>query len=115
MILAGSVPSRQNPLHQETPAAQAAVVHVALSEVLAAMSRALDLTEGQSVGHTVRTCIIGMRLAEELDLPVFDRVALYGALWLKDSGSAGASRVDEVVSADEPAQKQRVSFASIQQ
>lgn len=115
LILAGSVPSRQNPLHQETPAAQAAVVHVALSEVLAAMSRALDLTEGQSVGHTVRTCIIGMRLAEELDLPVFDRVALYGALWLKDSGSAGASRVDEVVSADEPAQKQRVSFASIQQ
>jgi putative nucleotidyltransferase with HDIG domain len=64
------------------------------------MSRALDLTEGQSVGHTVRTTIIGMRLAEELDLSAFDRVALYGALLLKDSGSSGQSRVEEVLSAD---------------
>jgi putative nucleotidyltransferase with HDIG domain len=69
------------------------------------MSRALDLTEGQSLGHTVRTTIIGMRLAEELDLSAFDRVALYGALLLKDSGSSGVSRVEEVLSADkhEPA------------
>jgi putative nucleotidyltransferase with HDIG domain len=66
------------------------------------MSRALDLTEGQSVGHTVRTTIIGMRLAEELDLSAFDRVALYGALLLKDSGSSGQSRVEEVLKADSP-------------
>ncbi|MBA3405330.1 MAG: hypothetical protein H0U13_11715, partial [Gemmatimonadaceae bacterium] len=59
-------------------------VNVSLSEVLASLSHALDLTEGQPIGHTVRTCIIGMRLAEELDLSAFDRVALYGALLLKD-------------------------------
>src|SRR5687767_10954479 len=93
----------------------APVTHVALSEVLAAMSRALDLTEGQSVGHTVRTCIIGMRIADELNLPAFDRVALYGALWLKDSGSSGASRVDEVVDSEAPEQKARVSLALIQE
>lgn len=83
------------------------MTNVALSEVLAAMSRALDLTEGQSVGHTVRTTIIGMRLAEELDLSAFDRVALYGALLLKDSGSSGQSRVEEVLKADSPESKAR--------
>ena len=76
------------------------VARVSLSEVLAAMSRALDLTEGQSVGHTVRTTLIGMRIAEELDLSAFDRVALYGSLLLKDSGSSGQSRIAEVVGAD---------------
>jgi len=75
------------------------VVRVSLSEVLAAMSRAQDLTEGQSVGHTVRATLIGMRIAEELDLSAFDRVALYGALLLKDSGSSGQSPIIEVVSA----------------
>jgi putative nucleotidyltransferase with HDIG domain len=93
----GSVPG----LTRSTPQIPSAAVNlVSLSEVLAAMSRALDLTEGQSVGHTVRTTIIGMRLAEELDLSAFDRVALYGALLLKDSGSSGQSRVEEVLSAD---------------
>jgi putative nucleotidyltransferase with HDIG domain len=71
-----------------------------MSDVLAAMSRALDLTEGKSVGHTVRTTIIGMRIAEELSLPAFDKVALYHALLLKDSGSSGTSRVAEVLKDD---------------
>jgi putative nucleotidyltransferase with HDIG domain len=67
------------------------------------MSSALDLTEGQEPGHTVRTCIIGMRLAEELDLSSFDRVALYGALLLKDSGCSGNShRVAEVLNGESP-------------
>lgn len=87
------------------------VTHVSLSEVLAAMSRALDLTEGQSVGHTARTTIIGMRLAQELDLSAFDRVALYGALLLKDSGSSGQSRVEEVLNADGPQSKARGGIA----
>ena len=36
------------------------------SEVLAALSHALDLTEGQPLGHAERTCLIGMRIADEL-------------------------------------------------
>jgi len=85
-----------------TQPAQESVAWVSLSEVLAAMSRALDLTDGQAPGHTVRTCIIGMRIAEELDLSAFDRVALYGALLLKDSGCSGNSeRVAEALTAEQ--------------
>lgn len=73
--------------HRATaPPAEQPALQVSLSQVLAAMSRALDLTEGQKVGHTVRTCVIGMRLAEEVGLSTFDCVALYGALLLKDAG-----------------------------
>jgi len=39
---------------------------VKLSTVLSAMSYALDLTEGQPQGHASRSCLIGMRIAEEL-------------------------------------------------
>jgi len=68
---------------------------VSLSEVLAAMSRALDLIEGQSPEHTIRSCVIGMRLGQEVGLSTFDMVALYGALLLKDAGrsrNAGSQR-----------------------
>ena len=41
-------------------------LEVPLSEVIGAMSYALDLTEGEPPGHAVRTCMIGMRLAQEL-------------------------------------------------
>jgi putative nucleotidyltransferase with HDIG domain len=78
------------------------MVNIALSDVLAAMSRALDITEGQSIGHTVRTTLIGMRIADDLNLPAFERVALYGALLLKDSGSSGIPRVNELLDAHEP-------------
>lgn len=89
----------------------APVADVVLSEILAAMSSALDLTEGQEPGHTVRTCIIGMRMAEELDLSSFDRVALYGALLLKDSGCSGNSqRVDEALDDGSPT-KPRLAIA----
>ena len=39
---------------------------VRLSEVVASLSYALDLTEGLPEGHAVRTSVIGMRLAEAL-------------------------------------------------
>jgi hypothetical protein len=39
---------------------------VRLSEVLGGLSYALDLTEGQRAGHAVRSCLIGMRLAESI-------------------------------------------------
>src|SRR6478672_3025235 len=100
-LQASSHPGRYAP----TPAYQVEVTHVALSEVLAAMSRALDLTEGSMEGHTVRTCIIGMRIADELGLSAFDKVALYGALLLKDSGAGGVTRLNDVVAEEAPLQK----------
>jgi hypothetical protein len=41
---------------------------VALSEVLGALSYALDITEGEPPGHAVRSAVIGMRLGEAIGL-----------------------------------------------
>lgn len=67
---------------------------VSLTEVLSALSRALDLTEGATVGHTMRSCLIGMRLAEEAGIGAAARSALYYAILLKDAGcSSNAGRM----------------------
>ena len=64
-----------------------------LSEVLAGLSYALDLTEGQRPGHAVRSCVIGMRIAEVVGLGPEDRSALFYALLMKDLGcSSNAAR-----------------------
>ena len=82
---------------------------VPLSEVLSALSHALDLTEGQPIGHAERTCLIGMRLAEELGLSSEDRSALYYALLLKDAGcSSNASKMAALFAADDRVVKPRM-------
>jgi HD-GYP domain-containing protein (c-di-GMP phosphodiesterase class II) len=79
-----------------------ASVQLRLSEVIAALSSALDLTEGQSIGHSARSCLIGMRLAERLDLPPDQRHALFYALLLKDAGcSSNAGRLASLFQADD--------------
>ena len=88
-----------------------------LAEVIAALSHALDLTEGQPVGHAQRTCAIGMELGERLDLPGEQRRALLYALLLKDAGcSSSAARMTELFAADDLALKhafKRVDFSSL--
>lgn len=70
---------------------------VKLSDVLPAMSYALDLTEGQPLGHAARSCLIGMRLAEELRLSAEGRSDLFYALLMKDAGcSSNAARVSQL-------------------
>jgi HD-GYP domain-containing protein (c-di-GMP phosphodiesterase class II) len=65
-----------------------------LSEVVSALSCALDITEGQPEGHAVRSCMIGMRLAREIYLMPRQRSALFYALLLKDLGcSTNASKL----------------------
>lgn len=79
-----------------------AVTQLRLSEVIAALSAALDLTEGQPTGHAARSCLIGMRLAESLDLPADQRSALFYALLLKDAGcSSNAGRLASLFKADD--------------
>lgn len=89
---------------------------VRVSELLSALSFALDLTEGQPFGHSLRTCLIGMRLAELLDLPLQQRRDLYYALLLKDVGcSSNAARVYELFGGDERVAKndlKRVDWAN---
>lgn len=76
------------------------------SEVLSALSRALDLTEGQPPGHTLRACAIGMRLAEEAGVPEEDRHSLYYALLLKDAGcSSNAARMSTLFGSPDQAVK----------
>jgi putative nucleotidyltransferase with HDIG domain len=75
---------------------------IELSGVIGALSYALDIAEGQPPGHAVRSCLIGMRVAEELDLPAADRSDLFYALLLKDAGcSANANRMAALFAADD--------------
>lgn len=64
---------------------------IRLNDVVGSMSYALDLAEGQPMGHSVRTTMIGMRIAALLDLPEKDASALFYALLLKDLGCSSNS------------------------
>ncbi len=76
------------------------------SEILSALSCALDITEGQPPGHAVRACLIGMRIAERAGVPAEDRGALFYALLLKDLGcSSNAARLCSLFGADDRALK----------
>jgi putative nucleotidyltransferase with HDIG domain len=71
---------------------------ISLAEILSALSFALDLTEGAVPGHALRSCLIGMRLAQELDLPSERMADLYYALLLKDIGcSSNAARLCQII------------------
>lgn len=94
-----------------------------VSEMVAALSYALDLTEGQPLGHSARVCILGMRLGAEIGMPMAERAELYYALLIKDAGcSSNASRLFHIVAGDEIRAKRdvkttdwtRVGFESIQ-
>src|SRR6188472_4338309 len=79
---------------------------VKLSTVLSAMSYALDLTEGQPQGHAARSCLIGMRIAEQLQLSPAARSDLFYALLMKDAGcSSNAARVYQLFGGDDQAAK----------
>ena len=87
----------------------AAQGRISLSEVLSALSCALDLTEGAPAGHSMRTCLIGMRIAETIGLDPDQRSALYYALLLKDAGcSSNAGRIASLFAADDHAIKPRM-------
>jgi hypothetical protein len=74
----------------------------AVGEVVAALSHALDLTEGQPPGHARRSCLIALRLADALALPEGDRASLYYAMLLKDAGcSSSSARMTEIFAADD--------------
>jgi HD-GYP domain-containing protein (c-di-GMP phosphodiesterase class II) len=75
---------------------------VRLSEVLAALSHALDITEGQPRGHAERTCLISMRIAQQLGLDESTRSSLFHAALLKDAGcSSNAAKVAHLYGTDD--------------
>ena len=73
-----------------------------LSELMGALSHALDITEGQPEGHCVRCCWIGMHIGQRLGLPTEQLWELYYTLLLKDLGcSSNASRICELYLTDD--------------
>jgi HD-GYP domain-containing protein (c-di-GMP phosphodiesterase class II) len=88
------------------PTAPARATAYRLSDILSALSCALDITEGQPPGHAVRTGLIGMRLADLVGVPLEDRGPLFYALLLKDLGcSSNAPRLCSLFGADDRALK----------
>ena len=94
-----------------TPAGGSASVR--LSEVLGGLSYALDLTEGQRPGHSVRSCVIGMRIARQIGLPHSLRSPLFYALLMKDLGcSSNAARFAVLFGADDQGVKANLKLAN---
>lgn len=72
------------------------------SKVLGALSFALDLTDGQTMGHSMQTCVLGMRIAQAISLPPALQADLFYALLLKDAGcSSNASKLFHLLQSDE--------------
>jgi putative nucleotidyltransferase with HDIG domain len=72
------------------------------SELVCSLSYALDITEGQPEGHAARTCLIGMRVAREMNLTPPEQSALFYGLLLKDLGcSSNASKMCNLFAADD--------------
>lgn len=83
---------------------------VPTGRLLAALSTALDLTEGQLPGHALRTCYLAMRLADDLGLPGADRESLFFAAFLKDAGcSSNAAAILRIFGGDDIEIKARQS------
>lgn len=73
-----------------------------LSELISALSHALDITEGQPEGHCIRCCWIGMHIGREIHLPENQLWDLYYTLLLKDLGcSSNAARICELYLTDD--------------
>lgn len=82
--------------------ATAPAIAISYSEIVSALSFAIDLTEGAVPGHSLRTCVLGMRLGEHVGVPRRRLHSLYYALLLKDIGcSSNAARLCQIVGGDE--------------
>ena len=73
-----------------------------LSDLFAALSHALDVSEGHDQEHALRTCVIGMRIGERLGLTPSNRADLFYALLLKDLGaSSSAAHLNQIFGRDD--------------
>ena len=85
---------------------QAFTQGVSLSELVSALSFALDISEGQPTGHAIRCCWIGHHIGQQIGLSQRDLSDLYYTLLLKDVGcSSNAARICELYLADDIALK----------
>ena len=105
-IGAAFLPIRSSVTDARDPDTLRATDSVRISEVLAALSFALDLTEGQPMGHALRTNLVAQWLADRFGLSMRQRTDLYYASLLKDVGcSSNAARVFELFGGDDRSMK----------
>ena len=91
-------------LHDDMAAAKDGI---GLSELVSALSYALDITEGHPTGHCVRCCWIGYHIGVAAGLDREQLSHLYYTLLLKDVGcSSNAARICQLYLADDIALKQ---------
>jgi HD-GYP domain-containing protein (c-di-GMP phosphodiesterase class II) len=96
---------------ERAPLATTQLDTITLSELLTALSHALDLTEGQPVGHCVRCSRIGVEIGREIGLGDNELAELYYTLLLKDLGcSSNAARICELYLTDDLSFKQDFKF-----
>lgn len=69
---------------------------ISFAEIISALTFAIDLTEDSVPGHALRTCVLGMRIADAIQLPVKQQASLHSASMLKDvrfgSNSSGTAQ-----------------------
>jgi HD-GYP domain-containing protein (c-di-GMP phosphodiesterase class II) len=70
----------------------------------------LDLVEGQSMGHAVRTCLLAMELGKRLGLPELQLSNVYFAALLKDAGCSANSVRIQAAFGDDHAAKHAVKL-----
>ncbi len=98
--------------HRGASTETAAPPAVRTSELLGALSTALDLTEGLLAGHAARTCWIAQRMAERSGMPAAERESLFYAALLKDAGcSSNAAALTSIFGSDERALKRMQATA----
>jgi HD-GYP domain-containing protein (c-di-GMP phosphodiesterase class II) len=89
-------------MHPDAPQEMLAPSAMKLSELIGALSYALDITEGQPAGHCVRCCWIGMHIGRVAGLNDDQLWELYYTLLLKDLGcSSNAARICELYLTDD--------------
>ncbi len=89
-------------MSQQAAHASSSHPSVPASQILGALSFALDLTDGQQMGHSMQSCLVGMRIGAALGLEPTQMSDLYYALILKDAGcSSNSSRLFHLLEGDE--------------
>lgn len=78
---------------------------------MGALSYALDITEGQPIGHSQRCCWIGMHIGQKIGLTPVQLSDLYYTLLLKDVGcSSNAARICSLYLTDDLSFKNEYKF-----
>ena len=71
---------------------------IQLSGIISALTFALDLTENALPGHSLRCCLLGMRIGTAAGLNYKELASLYYALQMKDAGcSSNSARMSAMV------------------